>query len=178
MSGRERLDGDIAVAERVITRHASMTVLVSERCEHCRGERRKRLTIVHKANVLPITDGLFRDCVLAAVADFQDGESEIKIEEMLVDTAAFRLAGEPKHFDVIVTTNLFGDILSDEAAYWCGGMGLAPSLNWGSEVALAEPVHGSAPDIAGQGIANPIASILSAVFLRVTHGNYLRVPCE
>jgi len=66
---------------------------------------------------------------------------------------------------VIVTTNLFGDILSDEAAYWCGGMGLAPSLNWGQEVALAEPVHGSAPDIAGKGIANPIATILSAALL-------------
>jgi homoisocitrate dehydrogenase len=163
-SGREWLDGDTAVAERVITRHASYSIGLRA-LELARGEERKLLTIVHKANVLPITDGLFRDSVLAAVADFQDGESGIKIEEMLVDTAAFKLAGEPEHFEVIVTTNLFGDILSDEAAYWCGGMGLAPSLNWGSEVALAEPVHGSAPDIAGQGIANPIASILSAALL-------------
>ena len=132
------------------------------------GEIGRRLTIVHKANVLPLTDGLFRDSVRAAALDFcQRGGAgcDIQVDELLVDVAAFRLASEPQSFDVIVTTNLFGDILSDEAAYWCGGMGLAPSLNWGDGVALAEPVHGSAPDIAGKGIANPIAAILSAALL-------------
>ncbi|MEN6409191.1 MAG: isocitrate/isopropylmalate family dehydrogenase, partial [Anaerolineaceae bacterium] len=81
------------------------------------------------------------------------------------DIAALKLASEPERFDVIITTNLFGDILSDEASTWCGGMGLAPSINWGESVALAEPVHGSAPDIAGKGIANPIAAILSGALL-------------
>ena len=82
-----------------------------------------------------------------------------------MDTAANQLVSQPEKFEVIVTTNLFGDILSDEAAYWCGGMGLAPSLNWGPEAAIAEPVHGSAPDIAGKGIANPVAAILSGALL-------------
>ena len=75
------------------------------------------------------------------------------------------MVGEPERYDVIVTTNLFGDILSDAAAHWGGGLGLAPSLNWGDGVAVAEPVHGSAPDIAGQGLANPIAAILSGAML-------------
>ena len=119
---------------------------------------RQRLTIVHKANVLPVTDGLFRDSVLEAARDLDAAGSRVE---------GGRTAGgygglsswpaDPEHFEVIVTTNLFGDILSDEAAHWCGGMGLAPSLNWGTRRRIAEPVHGSAPDIAGKGIANPIA---------------------
>ena len=87
------------------------------------------------------------------------------VEELLVDLAAYKMVSEPENFDVIITTNLFGDILSDEAAYWAGGMGLAPSINLGESIALAEPVHGSAPDIAGKGIANPIAAILSGALL-------------
>ena len=89
----------------------------------------------------------------------------MKVDELLVDTAAYQMVSAPENFDVIVTTNLFGDILSDAAAYWCGGMGVAPSLNWGEGAAIAEPVHGSAPDIAGKGIANPLAAILSAALL-------------
>jgi len=82
-----------------------------------------------------------------------------------VDVAALKMVGSPEIFDVIVTTNLFGDILSDAAAHWGGGLGLAASLNWGDGLAIAEPVHGSAPDIAGQGIANPLAAVLSAALL-------------
>jgi homoisocitrate dehydrogenase len=126
---------------------------------------RKRLTIVHKANVLPLTDGLFRDTVRQAVEHACQGGFEVEVDELLVDIAALKLAAEPERFDVIITTNLFGDILSDEASHWMGGMGLAPSINWGAGVALAEPVHGSAPDIAGKGTANPIAAILSAALL-------------
>ncbi len=177
-AGRERLEdgGETAIAERVITRAASYRIgrraveLAAGRATSGIG---RRVTIVHKANILPLTDGLFRDSVRAAALDFCQGGAgcDIQVDELLVDVAAFRLAGEPQAFDVIVTTNLFGDILSDEAAYWCGGMGLAPSLNWGEGAALAEPVHGSAPDIAGKGIANPIASILSAALLaRYTWG--------
>jgi homoisocitrate dehydrogenase len=120
------------------------------------------LTIVHKANILPVSDGLFRDSVRLAAAE---NSGSWTIDELLVDTAAMKIISEPEKLDVLVTTNLFGDILSDEAAYWGGGMGLAPSLNWGDDIAIAEPVHGSAPDIAGKGIANPIAAILSAALL-------------
>ena len=89
----------------------------------------------------------------------------LTVEEMLVDTAALRLVQTPEHFDVLVTTNLFGDILSDEAAGLVGGLGLAPSGNTGETNGIFEPVHGSAPDIAGQGIANPIAAILASAMM-------------
>ncbi|MCB8985457.1 MAG: isocitrate/isopropylmalate dehydrogenase family protein [Ardenticatenaceae bacterium] len=162
-SGRERLengDPETAVAERVITRRASLRIGRRAR-EIMQSQGRRKLTIVHKANVLPLTDGLFRDCV----REVFDGETAVTIEELLVDVAALKMVAEPERFDVIVTTNLFGDILSDAAAYWGGGLGLAPSLNWGEGCAVAEPVHGSALDIAGQGIANPIAAILSGALL-------------
>jgi homoisocitrate dehydrogenase len=164
-SGREHWEGeDTAIAERVITRRASQRIGQTA-AELLRAEGRKRLTVVHKANVLPLTDGLFRDVAVAAARAALDGYEGYEIEELLVDSAAYRMAAEPQRFEVIVTTNLFGDILSDEAAHWCGGMGLAASLNLGADVSLAEPVHGSAPDIAGKGIANPIAAVLSAALI-------------
>ena len=162
--GRERLEAEAAIAERVITRCAA--VRIGRRAlELARRNGRKKVTIVHKANILPLTDGLFRDCILDAAAEMAISPNEIEMEEMLVDTAANQLISQPERFSLIVTTNLFGDILSDEAAYWCGGLGLAASLNWGERVAIAEPVHGSAPDIAGQGVANPLAAILSGALL-------------
>lgn len=160
-SGRERMEGDTAIAERVITGRASRRI-AQRAIEVMLSGNRKRLTIVHKANILPVTDGLFRDCVREVLSGNLDG---LITDELLVDTAAMKIISEPEKLDVLVTTNLFGDILSDEAAYWGGGMGLAPSLNWGDGIAIAEPVHGSAPDIAGKGIANPIAAILSAAML-------------
>jgi homoisocitrate dehydrogenase len=168
-AGRERteLEGDVpvrAVAERVITRAASLR-LAQRAVELARQLNRRRLTIVHKANILPQTDGLFRDCVRRVAGEATHAGLELQVDEVLVDTAAYQLASQPERFDLLITTNLFGDILSDLAAHWCGGMGLAPSLNWGPAVAIAEPVHGSAPDIAGKGIANPIAAILSAALL-------------
>ena len=115
------------------------------------------VTIVHKANVLKLTDGLFRESCLAVAREYPD----VQVEEMLVDAAAMWLAKDPERFDVIVTTNLFGDILSDLAAGLVGGLGVAPSANVGAgRVAVFEPVHGSAPDIAGRGIANPVGAIL------------------
>jgi homoisocitrate dehydrogenase len=159
-AGRERMSGDEAIAERVITRAASERIgKVAFELAH--GRERKTVTIVHKANILPVTDGLFRDSVRAAGAAYSD----VKVNELLVDTAAMLLSGKPQQFDVIVTTNLFGDILSDVASVWGGGMGVAPALNIGAHVAIAEPVHGSAPDIAGKGIANPAGAILSAALL-------------
>ena len=165
-AGRERFEdgGETAIAERVITRRAS-TRLAERTLALMRDGGRRHLTIVHKANILPLTDGLFRDSVQAAAQQARQEGFGVEVDELLVDIAALKLATEPERFDVIITTNLFGDILSDEATCWIGGMGLAPSLNLGEGAALAEPVHGSAPDIAGQGIANPIAAILSAALL-------------
>ena len=114
---RERSDGETAVAERIITRHAS-TRIGQKSVDLLQLLGRKRLTIVHKANVLPLTDGLFRDCV-------RQTAQQVDTDELLVDVAALKLLEEPTRFDVIVTTNLFGDILSDAAAHWGGGLGLS-----------------------------------------------------
>lgn len=162
--GREYMRGDEAIAERVITRAAS-TQIGRVAFELASKRQRKQLTIVHKANILPITDGVFRDSVRAVGAGYPD----VQINEVLVDTAAMLLASKPRQFDVVVSTNLFGDILSDVASVWGGGMGVAPALNLGEGVAIAEPVHGSAPDIAGKGIANPAGTILSAALLLRYH---------
>ena len=161
-SGRETLsaDGETAITERIITRTASERIgrrayLMAQ------ANGRKKVTIVHKANVMPVGDGLFRQ----TIHDVAQTYPEITTDELLADIAALWLLRDPTRFDVVVTTNMFGDILSDAAAHWGGGMGLVPSLNWGDGLAVAEPVHGSAPDIAGQGIANPIATILSGALL-------------
>lgn len=167
-AGRERREGDGAVAERVVTRAASRRLAVRALALAASGSRR-RMTIVHKANVLPLTDGLFRDTVRAAAAAARRGGQQIEVDEMLVDLAALQMVARPEQFDMIVTTNLYGDILSDAAAHWAGGLGLAPSLNLGDAIAIAEPVHGSAPDIAGSGRANPIAAVLSAALLLRHH---------
>ncbi len=148
--GREHSDGETAVAERMITRKASRRI-GQMAIEIARQQKRHRLTIVHKANVLPVTDGLFRDSIRAVLAEQDDAPLAFQVDELLVDNAAYQLAANPRLFDLIVTTNLFGDILSDLASVWCGGMGVAPSLNIGDQLAIAEPVHGSAPDIAGKG---------------------------
>jgi homoisocitrate dehydrogenase len=158
-AGRERRDADEAITERVITRRAS-TRIARMAFELARS-RRRLVTIVHKANVLRATCGLFREAAFGVAAEYPD----VDAEEMLVDAAAMRLVSDPARFDVIVTTNLFGDILSDEAAALVGGLGLAPSANIGEHAAIFEPVHGSAPDIAGQGIANPMATFLAVTML-------------
>ena len=173
-SGREHAIPDGFVAERVITRTATDRI-ARLACEQAllhaaRTGRSPRLTVVHKANVLKKTDGLFRSVCLEVAAHYSD----LRVDEMLVDTAAMWLAKDPSRFDVLVTTNLFGDILSDLAAGKAGGLGLAPSANIGAGavagasgggVALFEPVHGSAPDIAGKGIANPLGALRSSVML-------------
>ena len=123
-------------------------------------QRRRRVTSVDKANVLE-TSRLWRKVVEQVASDFPD----ISYEHMYVDNAAMQLVRAPKQFDVIVTGNLFGDILSDEAAMVTGSIGLAASASVGDRTALYEPVHGSAPDIAGQGVANPLATILSVAML-------------
>jgi len=158
-AGRERTDGDAAVTERVITKAASERI--ARMAFQLAGQRRRLVTIVHKANVLRATCGLFREAAFAVANEFP----KVRAEELLVDTAAMRLITHPERFDVMVTTNLFGDILSDEAAALVGGLGLAPSGNVGDRHAIFEPVHGSAPDIAGRGVANPMATFLAVAML-------------
>lgn len=161
-SRRERLEdeGNTAIAERVITAYASERI-VRVACEQAM-QRRGKLTIVHKANVLKETCGLFRRVAFEVAADYPS----LEVNELLVDTAAMKLVQAPQDFDVLVTTNLFGDILSDLAAGLVGGLGLAPSANVGSgRVGVFEPIHGSAPDIMGRQIADPRAAILSAALL-------------
>ncbi|MDQ2829293.1 MAG: isocitrate/isopropylmalate dehydrogenase family protein [Chloroflexota bacterium] len=158
--GGEESDGERAVARRVITRAAS-TRIARLAFDMARRLGRRRVTIVHKATVLPQTDGLFREAAFAVARDYP----EIVADEALVDSAAMRLAAHPESFDMIVTTNLFGDILSDVAVIHGGGLGLAPSANIGDTAAVFEPVHGSAPDIAGRGVANPLAAILAGAML-------------
>lgn len=156
---QERRYGDTAIADAVVTKGASARIgkIALEQARARRGD----LAIIHKANVLPVTTGLFLETVREVANDFSDVTSY----DVIVDAAAMRLVRYPETFDVLVTTNLFGDILSDLMAGLVGGLGLAPSANLGSEHAIFEPVHGSAPDIMGKGIANPTAAILTAAML-------------
>jgi isopropylmalate/isohomocitrate dehydrogenase-like protein len=157
--GLEESDGQEARAVRVITRRASERI--ARFALALAKDSRRRLTVAHKANILRKTDGLFRDAAFQVAVEFP----EVEVDELLVDTAAMLLVTNPARFDVLVTTNLYGDILSDVAAGVAGGLGLAASANIGDEVALFEPVHGSAPDIAGRGIANPAAAILASAMM-------------
>ncbi len=151
---------DWGIAMRVITRQASERI-AKYAFELARKEGRKKVTCVHKSNMLETTCGLFQDsCQKIAV-----GYKDIAYNEEIVDACAMKMVMYPEKFDVVVTTNLFGDILSDLAAGIVGGLGLAPSANIGDKMAVFEPVHGSAPDIAGKGIANPIAQILSSAMM-------------
>lgn len=156
---KERRYGDLAIADAVVTKQASERI-ARVALEQAR-KRRKKLAVVHKANVLPLTSGLFLETALEVAKGYPDVETW----DVIVDAAAMKLVREPQSFDVLVTTNLFGDILSDLMAGLVGGLGLAPSGNIGETHAIFEPVHGSAPDIAGKGIANPTATILTAAMM-------------
>ena len=158
-SGEFQPTSDIALAIRKITKSACCRI--GRTAFELAGQRRKHVTMVHKANVLKVTDGLF----IKSVKEVSQNFPEITLDERLVDAMAADLIRRPDAFDVVVTTNMYGDILSDEAAALSGGLGLAGALNAGSDHAVAQAVHGSAPDIAGQGIANPVAVILSAAML-------------
>lgn len=150
-----------AIARRIITRKASERI-IDYAFQYAKENNRSKVTGVHKANVLKISDGLFREIFYEISERYKD---EIDSEDFYVDATAMYLITRPESFEVIVTTNLFGDILSDEGAGLVGGLGMIPSGNIGEGNALFEPVHGSAPDIAGQGIANPLAMMLSAVMM-------------
>jgi isocitrate/isopropylmalate dehydrogenase len=150
---------DLALAVRKITRVGSMRI--AESAFKLAMQRRKKVTSVHKANVLRVSDGLYLECTRAVAARYPD----VKYEERIIDAMAALLIRDASQFDVIVTTNMFGDILSDEASEIAGSLGLAASLNAGAEHAVAQAQHGSAPDIAGKNIANPASLIGSAAML-------------
>jgi 3-isopropylmalate dehydrogenase len=157
--GLEEGDEQKATATRLVTKKASKRI--AKFAFDMARRRRKTVTAVHKANVMKKTDGLF----LSACREVANSYHDIDFRDMLVDAAAMNLIRTPDMFDVVVTTNMFGDILSDEAAQVVGGLGLAPSGNIGDNFAIFEPVHGSAPDIAGKNIANPTSMILSAAMM-------------
>lgn len=156
----EYLDENRMIAERHVTRHASERISKAA-FNLCIKRGQSKVTCVHKSNVLKKTDGVFKESFYKVANDYP----QIKTEDYYVDAMAMYLITQPQNFEVIVSTNLFGDILSDESAGLVGGLGLAPSGNIGDHNGLFEPVHGSAPDIAGKNIANPCSMILSAAMM-------------
>ena len=158
--GLEEYTEEGATALRVVTKNASERICKFA-FEYAKKTNRKKVTAVHKANVLKKTDGIFKEIFYKVAQDYPDME----LDDRYVDATAMFLITKPQMFDVIVTTNLFGDILSDEGAGLVGGLGLIPSANIGEKQGLFEPVHGSAPRHAGKGTANPSAMILSAVMM-------------
>lgn len=156
----EVIRGEAAEAIRIITRRASERI-VRFAFEYARKYKRKKVTAVHKANVLKITDGLFLGTAREVAARYPD----IAFDDRIVDNMAMQLVRDPNQFDVIVTTNLFGDILSDLCSGLVGGLGLAPGANIGEKLAVFEPVHGSAPKYAGMNKVNPAATILTGALM-------------
>jgi isopropylmalate/isohomocitrate dehydrogenase-like protein len=145
-----------AVALRIITKKASL--LVAEHAFKLAEKRRKHLTYVHKANILRITDGIFNEAVKTAAKNHPD----VTVDDVHIDAMAMHLIKKPETYDVIVTTNLFGDVISDEAAQVTGSLGLAAGANIGDTYGMFEPVHGSAPKYTGQNRVNPTATVMAA----------------
>ncbi|MBM2819778.1 MAG: leuB [Nitrosarchaeum sp.] len=155
--GKEFSLGDSAVALRIISEKASKRIAKYAFETAAQRNLMRKVTCVHKSNVMRITDGLFVKSCIEVSRNYPD----ILFEQMYVDACAMNLIRQPEQFDVIVTTNLFGDILSDESSQVVGGLGMAPAANIGDNFALFEPVHGAAFDIAGKNIANPSSFLLS-----------------
>jgi isocitrate dehydrogenase (NAD+) len=145
---------------KIITEAAS-TRIARFAFEYARRERRRRVTAIHKANIMKLSDGLFLDCFRRVAAEYPD----ITADDRIVDSACMRLVMNPEVFDVLLLENLYGDIVSDLAAGLVGGLGLVPGANLGKDIAIFEAVHGTAPDIAGSGKANPTALLMSAVLM-------------
>jgi 3-isopropylmalate dehydrogenase len=150
---------DVALSVRKITAHASSRI--ARTAFEIARKRRRKVTAVHKANVIKVSDGLFLREVRKVAAEYPD----VQLEELIVDATAALLVRDPSRFDVIVTTNMFGDILSDEAAELSGSLGLGGAINANETMCVAQAQHGSAPDIQGQDRANPTSLILSAAML-------------
>ncbi len=144
-----------------LTTEKSSTRIADFAFRYARQNARRRVTFVHKANILKISDGLALDCTRKVAEEYQD----VELVEMIVDAAAMTMVRDPNRLDVLVTENLYGDILSDLGAGLVGGLGIVPGANIGDEAAVFEAVHGSAPDIAGKGFANPTALLQSAIMM-------------
>lgn len=151
---------DAAESIKIITRGASERI-ADFAFKLAEKEKRDKVTLTHKANIMKLTDGLFLESGRRVAGNYQN----IKFEDVIVDAMSMKLVMNPRDFQVIVAPNLYGDILSDLAAGLVGGLGMAPSANMGDNAAVFEPVHGSAPDIAGKNIANPTAAILSGIMM-------------
>jgi 3-isopropylmalate dehydrogenase len=161
----------VTISVRVITREGSRKV--AQAALRIAEKRRKKLTLVHKNTVFKLGCGMFVEECRRAAEEFPD----IEVDEVIVDTFAMRLVRDPQSFDTVVTTNMFGDILTDEAAGLVGGLGMAPGLCIGrSDIAMAQATHGSAPDIAGTGKANPYAMIESSRMLIEWLGERRGIP--
>ncbi|HEV8231466.1 MAG TPA: isocitrate dehydrogenase (NAD(+)) [Thermoanaerobaculia bacterium] len=145
---------------KIITEVAS-TRIARFAFEHARRHGRRRVTAIHKANIMKLSDGLFLDCFRRVAAEYPD----VAADDQIVDAACMRLVMKPEAFDVLLLENLYGDIVSDLAAGLVGGLGLVPGANLGREAAIFEAVHGTAPDIAGTGKANPTALLMSAILM-------------
>jgi isocitrate dehydrogenase (NAD+) len=158
----------VAISQGVNTRVECMRI-TRYAFEYALKHGRKRVTIVHKANVLKALTGLFLECGQIVAQEFK---GRIEADDRIVDACAMQLVMNPWQFDVIVTTNLFGDILSDQLAGLVGGLGMAPGANIGPDAAIFEAVHGSAPDIAGKGLANPLALLLAACLMLEHVGHF------
>ena len=166
-TGKEFSLGDSSVALRIISEKASKRIAKYAFETAKQRDSMRKVTCVHKSNVMRITDGMFAKACTDVSKDYPD----ITFEEMYVDACAMNLIRQPEQFDVVVTTNLFGDILSDESSQVVGGLGMAPAANIGDNFALFEPVHGAAFDIAGQNIANPSSFLLSIKMMLDWLGN-------
>ena len=156
----------VVESQRVITESGSKRIIQAA-FKVARNFKRKKVTVVHKANILKLSDGLFLEVAREVARQYPD----IEYQEAIVDATAMKLVMDPSQFDVLVMENLFGDIISDLTSGLIGGLGVAPSANIGDNYAIFEAVHGSAPDIAGKGIANPTALVLSGALMLQQLGN-------
>jgi len=145
---------------KIITRNASMRIARAS-FEYARREHRSKVTAIHKANIMKMSDGLFLKCCRETASQFP----EIQYNELIVDNACMQLVMRPETFDLLVMPNLYGDIISDLTAGLVGGLGIVPGANIGDHHAIFEAVHGTAPDIAGKGLANPTALMQSSVLM-------------
>jgi isocitrate dehydrogenase (NAD+) len=161
-SGLEVYDERLGIADSIgrVTKHGCERI-IRFAFEYARKYKRKRITLVHKANILKLAGATFLNAGELISKEYPD----IKMDDMIIDNMCMQLVTKPEKFDMIVTTNLFGDILSDLCAGLVGGLGIASGINFGKEVAIFEAVHGSAPDIAGKGISNPTALLKSAILM-------------
>lgn len=161
-AGIEHKIGDYAAESiKIITKDASEKI-TKFAFNLAKNENRKKVTAVHKANIMKFSDGLFLNTAREVAKEY---EGQVAFEDVIVDAMSMKLVQTPENYDVLVMPNLYGDILSDMGAGLVGGLGVVPGANIGSDIAVFESVHGSAPDIAGKGIANPLATILSSVMM-------------